>query len=105
MMLDLALDYTFRAREVRVSREADFTTTRRPRRNATFLLILSCLVIIGLCPLRTHAAQFTARKPGNPPATTRAGKADPTGQSAQQKKTYDIDFKEFKLKNGLRVLL
>ena len=104
-MLDLALDYTFRAREVRVSREADFTMTRRPRRNATFLLILSCLVIIGLCPLRTHAAQFTARKPGNPPATTRAGKADPTGQSAQQKKTYDIDFKEFKLKNGLRVLL
>jgi zinc protease len=105
-MLNLARNYNVRAREIRVSKEAAFTVTRRLQRNIGLALICSCLVIIGLVSFQTHAAQSKVRKPGNPPAkAVRSGNGDQTGQSAQPTKTYDVDFKEFKLKNGLRVLL
>jgi len=74
--------------------------------SAGLALTLAWVVFIVLGAFEIHAGQAKAPEQRNPPViSSQAAKADQTGQSAQQKKTYEIDFKEFKLKNGLRVLL
>ncbi len=89
-----------------MSRETNFRVTRWLRLSAALALTLAWVVFIVLGAFEIHAGQAKARKQGNPPViSSQAANADQTGQSAQQKKTYEIDFKEFKLKNGLRVLL
>jgi len=76
------------------------------RLSAGLALTLAWVVFIVLGAFEIHAGQAKAPEQRNPPViSSQAAKADQTGQSAQQKKTYEIDFKEFKLKNGLRVLL
>ncbi|TMA64651.1 MAG: insulinase family protein [Deltaproteobacteria bacterium] len=89
-----------------MSRETNFRVTQWLRLSAGLALTLAWVVFIVLGAFEIHAGQAKARKQGNPPViSSQAANADQTGQSAQQKKTYEIDFKEFKLKNGLRVLL
>jgi zinc protease len=89
-----------------VSRETNFRVTQWLWLSAGLALTLAWLVFIVLGAFEIHAAEVKARTQRNLPAeSSQAAKADQTGQSAQQKKTYEIDFKEFKLKNGLRVLL
>jgi zinc protease len=89
-----------------VSRETNFRVTQRLRLSAGLALTLAWVVFIVLGAFEIHAGQAKAPEQRNPPViSSQAAKADQTGQSAQQKKTYEIDFKEFKLKNGLRVLL
>jgi zinc protease len=89
-----------------VSRETNFRVTQWLRLSAGLALTLAWVVFIVLGAFEIHAGQAKAPEQRNPPViSSQAAKADQTGQSAQQKKTYEIDFKEFKLKNGLRVLL
>jgi len=89
-----------------VSRETNFRVTQWLGLSAGLALTLAWVVFIVLGAFEIHAGQAKAPEQRNPPVTSsQAAKADQTGQSAQQKKTYEIDFKEFKLKNGLRVLL
>jgi len=89
-----------------VSEETNFTVTRWVCLSAPLSLTLAWVVFIVLGAFEIHAGQAKAPEQRNPPViSSQAAKADQTGQSAQQKKTYEIDFKEFKLKNGLRVLL
>jgi len=89
-----------------VSRETNFRVTQWLGLSAGLALTLAWVVFIVLGAFEIHAGQAKAPEQRNPPViSSQAAKADQTGQSAQQKKTYEIDFKEFKLKNGLRVLL
>ncbi len=89
-----------------MSRETNFRVTQWLRLSAGLALTLAWVVFIVLGAFEIHAGQAKAPEQRNPPViSSQAAKADQTGQSAQQKKTYEIDFKEFKLKNGLRVLL
>ena len=89
-----------------MSRETNFRVTRWLRLSAALALTLAWVVFIVLGAFEIHAGQAKAPEQRNPPViSSQAAKADQTGQSAQPKKTYEIDFKEFKLKNGLRVLL
>ena len=89
-----------------MSEETNFTVTRWVCLSAPLSLTLAWVVFIVLGAFEIHAGQAKAPKQRNPSAiASQAVKTDQTGQSAQQKKTYEIDFKEFKLKNGLRVLL
>ena len=86
-----------------MSEETNFRVTRWLRLSATLALTFAWVVFIVLGASEIHAAQAKARKQRNPPAkSSQAAKPD---QTAQTTKTYEIDFKEFKLKNGLRVLL
>ena len=89
-----------------MSEETNFTVTRWVCLSAPLSLTLAWVVFIVLGAFEIHAGQAKAPEQRKPPViSSQAAKADQTGQSAQQKKTYEIDFKEFKLKNGLRVLL
>ena len=89
-----------------MSEETNFTVTRWLRLRAPLSLTLAWGFFIVLGAFEIHAGQAKAGKRRNPPViSSQPAKADQTAQSSQQKKTYEIDFKEFKLKNGLRVLL
>ena len=77
-----------------------------PRRWVRLLLALGCTVCSIIATVDLRAAQTkTAQRAKTPAKSVAPAKPDEITESARQKKNYDIDFKEFKLKNGLRVLL
>ena len=71
-----------------------------------FTIALTISVFAALVHSAIEAAQTQAAKRTNPPAkSAKAAKSDHVSEPARQQKTYNVDFKEFRLQNGLRVLL
>lgn len=84
----------------------NFSVARRRSRRAGLWLTLSwvAIFVVGACEIqaaqsKTQKRRNSASKSGQP------AQADRTTKSPQPKKTFETDFKEFRLKNGLRVLL
>lgn len=76
----------------------------RQRWRAALVVGLFALSFSGVNELQ--AAQATSAKRHKQPAkAAQPAKATPTANPAQPARSFDIPFKEFKLKNGLRVLL
>ena len=70
------------------------------------LLAVGFAAFIIAAPVEMQAASSKTAKPRNQTAkSSQTVKTNETAKSAQADKSFDIDFKEFKLKNGLRVLL
>ncbi|HWH77010.1 MAG TPA: pitrilysin family protein [Candidatus Binatus sp.] len=74
----------------------------KPRRLILLAFPLAVFYLAGVCEL--PAAQVKAAKRRNPPAKN-AAPAKSTKSETPAPQSFDIKFKEFKLKNGLRVLL
>ncbi|MGH7886647.1 MAG: hypothetical protein ACREPG_02195, partial [Candidatus Binatia bacterium] len=79
------------------------------RRAAFIAAILGLCYLFGVIDL--HAAAEPAKRPKPAAKATRPGQAAKSAQATPAKaavqaaKSFDLDFKEFKLNNGLRVLL
>jgi predicted Zn-dependent peptidase len=83
--------------------------TRQAGRSAVGLIAAGLALVFLLSAVNLDAAEAKQSKRRNPPAksvpASKAKKAEPAAASSRAAKSFDIDYKEFKLKNGLRVLL
>jgi len=83
--------------------------TRRAGRSAAGLIAVGLALVFLLSAINLDAAQTNPSKQRNPAAksapASKIKKAEPPPASTKAAKSFDIDYKEFKLKNGLRVLL
>ena len=86
-----------------------FSWSRRNRRRVRhFLAVGIAVAFVGviLAPRHIHAAQKKTAKRGNAAANpSQAAETERAAKSPSQRKSYEVAFKEFKLQNGLRVLL
>jgi len=86
-----------------------FSWSRRNRRRARHFLaagIAAAFICVILAPRYIDAAQKkTANRDNAPAKPTQAAETDRSAKSPHETKSYEIAFKEFKLTNGLRVLL
>ena len=82
--------------------------SRQTDRSKAGLIAASIALMFLLGAINLDAAQTKPSKRPDPPAksaaASKAKKAEPAAASTKSAKSFDIDFKEFKLKNGLRVL-
>jgi len=85
-----------------------FETSQAGRSEAGSIAAGLALVFL-LSAVNLDAAQTKPSKRRNPPVksaqASKTKEAEPPAASSRAAKSFDIDFKEFKLKNGLRVLL
>ena len=86
-----------------------FSWSRRNRRRARHFLaagIAAVFICVILAPRYIDAAQkITANRDNAPAKPSQAAETDRSAKSPHETKSYEIAFKEFKLTNGLRVLL
>ena len=86
-----------------------FSWSRRNRRRARHFLaagIAAAFICVILAPRYIDAAQKkTANRDNAPAKPSQAAEIDRSAKSPHETKSYEIAFKEFKLTNGLRVLL
>ena len=86
-----------------------FSWLRRNRRRTRHFWaagIGAAFICVMLAPRYVDPAQKKTANPGNAPAKpSQAAETDRSANSPHETKSYEIAFKEFKLQNGLRVLL
>jgi predicted Zn-dependent peptidase len=80
------------------------TNFKRGLRAALAVGWIAAFLMSGALELQAAQAR-AAKRPNQPAKTSQAANASTAAKAAQAAKSFDIAFKEFKLKNGLRVLL
>src|SRR5918992_5227119 len=82
-----------------------FLKARFAHRWRSVLLAAGSIGFVTVAVLDLEAASNTAKRQTLTTKTTQAAKANQAAKPRHPEKSFDIDFREFKLKNGLRVLL